>query len=354
MRAGHRSTAARRPATGERIDIEFVSANPTGPLTRRRHGANALFGDAVARLLEATGHRVAREYYINDFGNQVRLFAAERRAPSPRGRDVPEDGYKARVRQGAGRVPEGQARRADRGRSRHARAALHGVHDVRHPRLEHAARHPPDARGPRRPLRRVVQRGVAAPLGRASEMALEKLDRAGYLEKKDGAIFFVGKGAAADDKDRVVKKSDGDYTYFASDIAYHADKVGRGYDRLINVLGADHHGYVARVRNAHRGAGLAERALRGAALPAGLHLPRRRAREVGKRAGNVITIDEIMRGDRRGGGHAGRRARRAALLLPVAHAPTRTSSSTSSSPRRRASTTRSSTCSTATRGSARS
>ena len=266
-------------ATGERIDVEFVSANPTGPLLVS-HGRGAVYGDAVARLLEATGNRVTREYYINDFGNQVRLFAESVRAAAG-DKPVPEGGY------GGDYVKDVAAQ---------ARAL--GALDKSDPELA-------------RTCVMLMMRGIRktlADLGIAFDVwfsesslhewgavgaALEQLRAGGYLVEKDGATFFVGKGDT-EDKDRVVRKSDGLFTYFASDIAYHADKVARGYDRLVNVLGADHHGYVARVRNSLEALGLP--ASRFEALLFQLVFLYRNGELVkfGKRKGTIFTLDELM------------------------------------------------------------
>ncbi len=266
-------------ATGERINIEFVSANPTGPLLVS-HGRGAIYGDAVARLLEATGHRVVREYYINDFGNQVRLFAESVRAVAA-GLPVPEGGY-----QGA------------------------YVHDVAKSARALGALAETDERLARICVTLMLRENkkTLADLGVAFDVwfsesslhewgavgvTLDQLRAGGFLVEKDGATFFVGKGAD-DDKDRVVKKSDGLFTYFASDIGYHADKIARGYDRLINVLGADHHGYVARIKNSLEALGLPSD--RFEALLFQLVFIYRNGELVksSKRAGDIVTIDELL------------------------------------------------------------
>jgi arginyl-tRNA synthetase len=266
-------------ATGERIDLEFVSANPTGPLLVS-HGRGAVFGDAVGRLLEAAGHRVTREYYINDFGNQVRLLAESVRAIAL-GHAVPEGGYggdyvKDLVEQARAL---GALEKSDQELARTCVMLM--------------------MLGIRRTLADLgVQFDVWFSESSLHEwgavgVALEQLRAGGYLVEKDGATFFVGKGDT-DDKDRVVRKSDGLFTYFASDIAYHADKIGRGYDRLINVLGADHHGYVARIKNSLEALGLP--ADRFEALLFQLVFLYRNGELVkfGKRKGTIFTLDELM------------------------------------------------------------
>ncbi len=276
--------------SGERINLEFVSANPTGPMLVA-HGRGAIFGDSVGRLLEATGHRVAREYYVNDFGNQVRLFAASVLASS-QGKPVPEDGYKGAYIDELARWltkvdPASLASdEATLGRTC-VTWMLRGIPGSK------------DLPGIKRTLADLrVEHDVwysEESLHRwgAVGVALRQLDDSGFLVRKEGAVFFKAKDEGADDKDRVVQKSDGLYTYFASDIAYHADKVARGYDRLINVLGADHHGYVARVRNALEALGLPSE--RFEALLFQLVFIYRDGEVVksSKRAGNIITVEEV-------------------------------------------------------------
>lgn len=283
--------------SGERINLEFVSANPTGPLLVA-HGRGAIYGDAVGRLLEATGHRVTREYYVNDFGNQVRLFAESVLALAE-GRDLPDDGYKgAYVDELARWLKKVDPAALAGDKSTLARTCvtwmLRGIPGSK------------DLPGIKRTL---ADLRVAHDVWFSEEslhrwgavgVALRQLEDGGFLVRKEGALFFKAtddESAAGTqmtaDKDRVVQKSDGLYTYFASDIAYHADKIARGYDRLINVLGADHHGYVARVRNAIEALGLPSE--RFEALLFQLVFVYRDGELVksSKRAGNIITVEEV-------------------------------------------------------------
>jgi len=278
-------------ATGERVLVEFVSANPTGPLLIS-HARGAILGDAVATLLEATGHRVVREYYVNDFGNQVRLLGESVRALCE-GRPVPEGGYGADYARELAAWVSGHAAEAlaDPDPSALARLCVTRMLDG-----------VPGSRvlpGIKRTLRDL---GVVFDVWTSEEglhrwgrvaAALAELKDRGALEERDGALFFRSE-SEGDDKDRVVKKSDGTYTYFASDVAYHADKLARGFDRLVDVWGADHHGYVARVRGALAALGLpADRfevllyqlvlLVRGGAVV-----------KMGKRLGNIITIEEVV------------------------------------------------------------
>jgi arginyl-tRNA synthetase len=277
-------------ATGERINVEFVSANPTGPLLVS-HGRGAVVGDVVARLLEATGHRVTREYYINDFGNQVRLLGESIRAAA-RGDEPPQGGYAGSyVQAAASYLREHQAALLEAGAEKElerfaVRLMLLGI--------------------PGSELKGI--RPVLGDMGIDFDVwtSEEGLHRSGHVERAlaelggrgrtkrgpDGALFFVT--GDEDDKDRVIQKSDRDYTYFASDIAYHDDKLGRGFARMIDVWGADHHGYVARLRSAiealgHDASGFEILLFQLVKLV-------RDGREVrmGKRLGTLITLQEVM------------------------------------------------------------
>jgi arginyl-tRNA synthetase len=280
-------------ATGERVLVEFVSANPTGPLLVS-HGRGAIAGDAVARLLEAAGHRVTREYYVNDFGNQVRLLAASIRAAS-KGEPAPEGGY------GGAYVKE----LADWVKA-HAPSLLAPPEGTDDPLMRAAVTRMLDGVPGSKELPGIKQTlrdlGVAFDVWFSEESlhrwgkvdaALDKLDRGGWLTHQEGALFFKSANLE-DDKDRVVRKSDGLYTYFASDIAYHEDKIGRGFDRLINVLGADHHGYVLRVRNALEALGLPKERFEVVLIQLVSLLRDGKPYKMGKRLGNLITVEEII------------------------------------------------------------
>jgi arginyl-tRNA synthetase len=278
-------------ATGERVNLEFVSANPTGPVTVAA-GRNAILGDSIGRLLEATGCRVTREYYINDRGNQVRLFAESVRA-ADEGRDPPEEGYKgayvaelaAWLRKSDPRLFAGDTEELGR---KCITWMLRGVPGSRtlpgiRPSLDELRIHF-DVWSSEEALHRWG----------AVDAVMQQLEASGHLVAKDGAIFFKAPEGAGDEKDRVVKKSDGTWAYFASDIAYFADKIARGYDRLLIVLGADHGSYPVRVRNALVALGLP--ADRFEAIQYQLVYLTKAGQPVkmGKRAGNIVTVDEVM------------------------------------------------------------
>jgi arginyl-tRNA synthetase len=224
-----------------RVNVEFVSANPTGPL-HVGHGRQAALGDAIAGMLEATGWRVSREFYYNDAGVQIANLAVS---------------TQARLRELAGDplvIPEG---------------GYHGGY-IAEIAARYAAEHPEDVRGD--DLDRVRRYAVAALRAeqdldlKAFGVAFETyflesslytdgkvdetvalLQQAGHTFEDDGALFLRTTDFG-DDKDRVMRKRDGTYTYFLPDVAYHVDKWRRGFGRALNVQGADHHSTVTRVR----------------------------------------------------------------------------------------------------------
>jgi arginyl-tRNA synthetase len=278
-------------ASGERVNIEFVSANPTGPVTVAS-GRNAVYGDSVARLLEATGHRVTREYYINDRGNQVRAFAESVRAAAE-GRQPPEDGYKgAYVAELADWLKKTEP------------ALLAGENEpLGRACVTWMLRGVPGSRTLPGIRPSLADLGVSFDVWFSEESlhrwgaigpVMRQLDEKGLLEHKEGALFFLAKEGAIEDKDRVVKKSDGSWAYFASDIAYLADKFGRGYDRLIYVLGADHHGTVPRLKNAVTALGFEVSRFEALLYQLVFITKSGAAVKSSKRAGNFVTIDEVM------------------------------------------------------------
>jgi len=233
--------------SGTRINVEFVSANPTGPL-HVGHGRGAALGDAVAELLAWTGHAVTREFYVNDSGVQIDRLAASlwARIQERAGRtaDIPEGGYHGDyLRENADSILREQGPRFadlpdEEGLRRCRELAV---------RLQRAEQDEDLARfGVRFDVMSSEQ--VAHDSGRVRR-ALELLVERGLTYEDDGALFLRTTDFG-DDKDRVLRKRDGSLTYFAPDIAYHVDKHDRGFDRIIDVWGADHHGYIGRVRAA--------------------------------------------------------------------------------------------------------
>jgi arginyl-tRNA synthetase len=224
-----------RPETAERVNVEFVSANPTGPLTVAS-GRHAAYGDSLSRLLELAGHEVEREYYVNDHGSQVRRFG-ESIGARARGEEPPEDGYLGDyVVELAERIPGAAEAEPEELAIRGVELMLESVRAT----LERFGVH----------MDRITFEHELHEQG-AVERALERLDQVYPSEE----AVWLRTTAFGDDKDRVIRRSSGELTYFATDIAYHEHKLERGYDRVIDVLGPDHHGYVRRMQAAWQALG---------------------------------------------------------------------------------------------------
>jgi arginyl-tRNA synthetase len=273
--------AATVPAASnpENVLVEFVSANPTGPLTAAS-GRHAAYGDALARLLEATGHEISTEYYVNDGGSQVENFAASIAARMT-GAEPPENGYQGDyVNELADR-----ARESGIGPDEVDRLALEGV-----AWMVDSIRSSLDRFGVRMDdffsERSLYEKGLV-------EKGLERLRQAGHTFEEDGALW-LRTTEFGDDKDRVLVRSGGEPTYFGADVAYHADKVERGHLRLLDVLGADHHGYVARMDAAVRSLGREDVEFEARILQM-IHLVEGGQRtKMSKRAGDIVTLDELV------------------------------------------------------------
>jgi arginyl-tRNA synthetase len=214
--------------SGTRVLVEFVSANPTGPV-HAGHARGATYGDALARLLDFAGYQVGREFYINDRGVQMQTYA-ESLAARSRGTDPPEGGYLgAYISDWAALMPEGSDP-LEWGYE-YALEQQRRVLGELNVTFDHWSSE-----------RDMVATG-------AIDTTLADLRERGVVEDRDGAVWLRSTDYG-DDKDRVLVKSDGQYTYLLPDIAYHRDKFARGWQLLVNVWGADHHGYVARMKAA--------------------------------------------------------------------------------------------------------
>ena len=221
-------------AQQQRIQVEFVSANPTGPLTAAS-GRHAAFGDALARILELAGNTVEREYYFNDSGGQVRRLGESILARA-RGEEPPEDGYQGTyVAEVAARIPDAASKPVDELAAEGVAILMAGIRDT----LERYR-----VSFDRWFLERSLYDGSPS----AWDQARDKLLADGFAYQSDGALWLRTTTLAGDEKDRPLVKSSGEPTYLASDVAYHWDKLSRGFDTLVNVLGSDHHGYVVRLR----------------------------------------------------------------------------------------------------------
>jgi arginyl-tRNA synthetase len=266
-----------RPA--ERINVEFVSANPTGPLTAAS-GRHAAYGDALARVLELAGHDVDREYYFNDAGTQVLKLGESIRARA-RGEEPPDDGYRGDyVQELADAIPN--AADADA-----AELARRGV-ELMFERIQ-ATLAAYRVEFDRWFSERTLHDGSPDAIARA----YARLDEQGHVYRHEGALW-LRTTAFGDDKDRVLERSNGEPTYFAADVAYHEEKLERGYDRLINVLGSDHHGYIARMKAAMAALGADPGRLEVQLLQF-VHVVEAGARaSMSKRRGEFITLDELI------------------------------------------------------------
>ncbi len=224
---------------GEKILIEFVSANPTGPLTIA-HGRQAAYGEALSRILKFAGFDVTKEYYLNDCGRQMNLLGESLKAHyyGLRGENtsIPEGGYEGGyLKDIAGIMPEGIKNEPIEFWTRAAeKEILNGIKK--------------DLADFDVSFDSWIRESSLRNNGKVEEI-IEKLKSKGLTYEKDGALWFSSM-SFGDDKDRVLKKQDGSYTYFAPDTAYHYEKIKRGYDLLIDIWGPDHLGYVLRLTSA--------------------------------------------------------------------------------------------------------
>ncbi len=276
---------------GKRILLEFVSANPTGPL-HVGHGRGAALGQAIATLLEAVGFTVSREYYINDAGRQLQLLGrsvyARYREHCGESSTFPEDGYHGDYIK---TVAESVART-------HGRALLDSPSDVAETRCAQLAS--------QILLDRIKEDLVTFGVDFETwfsetslhtkgliQQALDELRQKGLLIQEEGAWWFRS-SQFGDEKDRVVQKQDGSYTYLAADIAYHRQKLERGFDILINIWGADHHGYIPRMEATVQAFGYAKETLRIVLVQMVSLLRGGEKVEMSKRAGEFVTLREVL------------------------------------------------------------
>jgi arginyl-tRNA synthetase len=271
------SGTARRP---ERVLVEFVSANPTGPM-HVGHARNAAYGDSLARIIAFNGHHVEREFYVNDAGSQIRKFGESIQALA-RGEEVPEDGYKGDyvAKLAASLADASQADPPELGRAAvgqmvaDMQVSLAGFNVEAFDHWQYESE---------------LHEGEPSPV----EHTLEILEHQGHSYRSEGALWLRTTDFG-DDKDRVLVRSNGEHTYFASDIAYHQAKRERGFNRQIDVWGADHHGYVARMKAAYEALGGDPGELELLIMQL-VHLVRSGERaQMSKRAGEFVTLDELV------------------------------------------------------------
>jgi arginyl-tRNA synthetase len=268
-------------AVAERVLVEFVSANPTGPM-HVGHARNAAYGDALARLLAFRGHRVEREFYVNDAGSQVVKLGESIQALA-RGEPVPEDGYHGDyVGELVEAIPEAAADGS-------AAAVGHAAVAIMLDRVRESLQAFGVAGFDHWSYESSLHEGSPSPV----EHTLAMLQEGGHAYRGEGALWLRTTDFG-DDKDRVLVRSNGEHTYFASDIAYHEDKRERGYERQINVWGADHHGYVLRMKAAYEALGGDPDELELLIMQL-VHLVRSGERsQMSKRAGSFVTLEELV------------------------------------------------------------
>ncbi|MFT0849286.1 arginine--tRNA ligase [Achromobacter sp. F4_2707] len=241
------------PANGHKVMVEFVSANPTGPL-HVGHARQAALGDALCRLFASQGHDVLREFYYNDAGNQIDNLAisvqARARGIEPDSPDFPADGYKGDYIMDIARdFQAGATVQAADGDSVTATGNIDSLEDIRSFAVAYLRREQDlDLQAFNLKFDNFYLESSLYTSGRV-ERTVQSLIDSGHTYEHEGALWLrtteLGTG---DDKDRVMRKTDGGYTYFVPDVAYHVAKWERGYHHAINIQGSDHHGTVARVR----------------------------------------------------------------------------------------------------------
>ncbi len=273
---------------GQRALVEFVSANPTGPL-HIGHGRNAVVGDTIARIYQAAGFEVEREYYLNDAGVQMGKLGESLRARYLNACGIetpfPEDGYHGDyVTEIAQRLKAeiGDAKTGETGFAFFSDYASKAVMVYIHEDLK--------ALGIK--FDHFYSETSLHREGRV-EKVISRLRESGHVYESEGALWLKTT-PFGDEKDRVVRKSDGTFTYLSPDIAYHEDKLARGYDRLVNVLGGDHHSYVIRLKAAIEALGHKSEKLHAILIQMVSLEVGGEAKKLGKRSGEFITLKSIL------------------------------------------------------------
>lgn len=281
----------RAEPTGRSVQVEFVSANPTGPL-HVGHGRLAAAGHGLANLLAAAGHRVEREYYINDAGRQMRLLGESvwARYSMLLGRPVsmPEDGYQGAYIEEIARSIASEHGSAYLDAPRED--AISALTTLAYQRLLDEIRSDLDTFGVTFDSW-VSERSLFA--SGAVEQVVERLRSLGYVYEMDGAQWFRS-SSLGDEKDRVIRKQDGEWTYLASDLAYHFQKLTAGHDVLVDLWGADHHGYIARIKALLRALGYPDERLRVEIGQLVSVVRKGKPVAMSKRAGTFVTLRDVI------------------------------------------------------------
>ncbi|MEW6569847.1 MAG: arginine--tRNA ligase [Nitrospirota bacterium] len=276
---------------GKRVQVEFISANPTGPL-HLGHGRGGATGNALANLLAAAGYEVEREYYINDAGRQVKLLGQSVFAIYKRLLGIetpfPEDGYRG------GYIEEIAdsfiKEMGDKYRDKSFEDVSEFFIDYAYKKILSGIRKDLSDFGIHfnswQSERELYQSSQV-------QRAIEDLNEKGYIYEKDGALWFRAT-AFGDDKDRVIVKKDGEYTYFTSDIAYHRKKIDKNFYELIDIWGADHHGYIPRIKAVIEAFAYPKKKLTILLVQMVTLLRGGKPVQMSKRAGEFVTLREVM------------------------------------------------------------
>jgi arginyl-tRNA synthetase len=290
--SGEKSFLREDAGRGRKVLVEFVSANPTGPL-HIGHARGAAVGNALCNLLEETGFTVEREYYINDAGRQVRMLGLSVYAKYQQllrfKAEFPEEGYRGQYID-----DEASALYAEVGDIFGGMPFQECENEI----ISWAYRRMLDL------IRRdIASFGIRDFTNWVSEKqlyekgevagAISALTDKGFMYEKEGAQWFRS-SEFGDDKDRVVIKSDGEYTYFASDIAYHKDKLDRGFDIIVDIWGADHHGYIPRIASVMKAFGYDSSKFRVILVQMVNLLKHGKPFQMSKRAGTFVTLSEVV------------------------------------------------------------
>lgn len=276
---------------GVKYNVEFVSANPTGDL-HLGHAKGAAVGDSICRIMEAAGYNVTREYYINDAGNQITnlalsLYARYLQALGKEA-ELPEDGYHGKdIIDIANKIKEEYGHKYVDCTQEEAISYFRSIG------TEHELEKIKDILNEFRVHFNVWFSETSLYEGNKVIPTIERLKEKGYTYESEGALWFRTTDFG-DDKDRVLIKTDGSYTYLTPDIAYHLNKLDRGYEYLVDLLGADHHGYIARMKAAIQALGYNADQLNIDIMQMVRMVENGEVVKMSKRTGNAVTIKDLI------------------------------------------------------------
>ena len=276
---------------GVKYNVEFVSANPTGDL-HLGHAKGAAVGDCICRIMKAAGYDVTREYYINDAGNQITNLALSLYARYMQAlgyeKELPEDGYHGKdIIEIAKKIVEVEGDKYLQCDEKEA------ISYFRNLGTQHELEKIKDILNEYRVSFDVWFSETSLYEGNKVVPTIEKLKEKGYTYEAEGALWFRSTDFG-DDKDRVLIKSDGSYTYLTPDIAYHLNKLNRGYEYLVDLLGADHHGYIARMKAAIQALGYNSDQLNIDIMQMVRMVENGEVVKMSKRTGNAVTIKDLI------------------------------------------------------------